>query len=186
MQVWGIHEVSDRMTVGLAFDDYIAAHGRALESYAYMLTGQAASAQDLVQTTLMKAYRHWRRVSGAEFPDAYVRRILTNTFLDHRRRRWSAEQPMADLPERAIGTDLAEGAAVRSELDWALQHLSPHQRAVIVLRHYVGLTDAAIAQELGCSQATVRSHVSRGLQRMRDVLGDQPTGPTDTPTRRMR
>ena len=158
------------MTDELDFDGYVAANGRALESYAYVLTGQATSAQDLVQTTLMKALRHWRRVARAEFPDAYVRRIMTNTFLDQHRRRGSAERPMADLPERAIGTDLAEGAATRSELDWALQFLSPHQRAVIVLRHFVGATDAAIAQELGCSQSTVRSHATRGLQRMRDVL----------------
>jgi len=174
------------MTDGLDFDEYVAANGRALERYAYVLTGQAVGAQDLVQTTLMKAYRHWRRVSRAEFPDAYVRRILTNTFLDQRRRRGAPEQPMAVVPDQAIGADLAEGAAARSEIDWALQHLSPHQRAVIVLRHLIGLSDAAIAQELGCSEATVRSHVTRGLQRMRDVLGEQPTGSPDTPTRRLR
>jgi DNA-directed RNA polymerase specialized sigma24 family protein len=55
-----------------------------------------------------------------------------------------------------------------------------------VLRHFVGLADAAIADELGCSQATVRSHATRGLQRMRDVLGGQPTDSDDTTTGRRR
>jgi RNA polymerase sigma-70 factor (sigma-E family) len=174
------------MTDALDFDDYVAANGRALESYAFVLTGQAANAQDLVQTTLMKAYRRWRRVSRTEFPDAYIRRILTNTYLDQRRRRGFTEQPMADLPERAAGADLAEGAAARSEINWALEQLSPHQRAVIVLRHFVGLADAAIADELGCSQATVRSHATRGLQRMRDVLGGRTTDSDDTATGRLR
>lgn len=152
------------------FDSYVAAHGHSLERYAYVLTGQPASAEDLVQTALMKVYRRWRRVSRMEFPDAYVRRTLTTTFLDQHRRRSNAEQPIADIPDSAGGPDPAVGVADRDQIARALTCLSPQQRAVIVLRHYLGLDDAAIAAELGCSETTVRSHASRALQRMRHFL----------------
>ena|ERR1700712_521750 len=158
---------------GLDFDQFVAAYGRELERYAYVLTGQAASAQDLVQIALLKAYRRWRRVAEVEHPQAYVRRILTNAYLDQRRRTGSDELPVpniaeSDRSERAA--DPADRIVDRDQIGRALGVLSPHQRAVIVLRHFGGLDDAAIADELGCTQGTVRSHASRALLRMRAVL----------------
>jgi RNA polymerase sigma-70 factor (sigma-E family) len=186
------------MNRGPSFDEYVAAHGRALERYAYVLVGQPAAAQDLVQTALIKVYRRWRRISGMDYPDAYVRRILTNCYVDLRRSRTDAERPLADIPDYPTGVDLAAGVVVRDELVRALDSLSPQQRAVIVLRHFLGEDDAAIAAELGCTQATVRSHAARGLQRMRTALGtadsaEQPDPVTDpgftdehSPDRRLR
>ncbi len=170
------------------FEEYVAEHGRALERYAFVLTGRAPDAQDLVQNALIKAYRRWRRVSGLDHPDAYVRRILTNCYLDQRRRRSDAEQPTATLPDAPGGyaftdphtvADPAEGIVSRDAIVAALQRLSPHQRTVIVLRHFLGLDDAAIAAELRCREATVRSHASRGLDRLRVALSSEPS-----PTRR--
>lgn len=156
--------------VALDFDAYVAAHGSGLERYAYVLTGQPASAEDLVQTALMKAYRRWRRVSRVEFPDAYVRRMVTNAFLDLHRHRSNAEWPLADIPDSPRGPDPAVEVVHRDQIARALTSLSAHQRAVIVLRHYLGLSDADIAAELGCGESTVRSHASRALQRMREYL----------------
>ncbi|MEP6560723.1 MAG: SigE family RNA polymerase sigma factor [Nakamurella sp.] len=162
---------------GLDFDAFVADHGRELERYAYVLTGQPAAAQDLVQTALLKAYRRWRRIAQVDHPHAYVRRILTNAYLDLRRR--PVEQPMADVPEPVPdGTviDPVDKFIATDEIRRALTVLSPHQRAVIVLRHFGGLDDAAIAVELGCGQGTVRTHATRGLQRMRAALdGSTPT-----------
>lgn len=159
------------MKRGSSFDEYVAANGRALERYAYVLVGQPAAAQDLVQTALIKVYRRWRRISGLDYPDAYVRRILTNCYLDLRRKSADVERTVADVPDTPTGFDLAAGVVARDELVRALNSLSPHQRAVIVLRHFLGEDDASIAAELGCSQATVRSHATRGLRRMRAALG---------------
>lgn len=174
------------MTAGPAgadFAGYVAANGRSLERYAYVLTGQPAAAQDLVQTALMKAYRRWRRISRLEHPDAYVRRILTNCFLDQRRRRRD-DEPMAEVPDGAGGADPADAVVTRDEIVRALRVLSPHQRAVIVLRHFLALDDNAIAAEIGCSASTVRSHATRGLQRMRNTMhnaeADSPA-PADAP-----
>jgi RNA polymerase sigma-70 factor (sigma-E family) len=166
-----------------SFDEYVEEHGRALERYAFVLTGRAADAQDLVQNALIKAYRRWRRVSALDHPDAYVRRILTNCYLDQRRRRSNTERPTATLPDAPRGyafidphsvADPAEGIVSRDAIVIALQTLSPHQRTVVVLRHFLGLDDAAIATELGCGEATVRSHASRGLDRLRAALASEP------------
>jgi RNA polymerase sigma-70 factor (sigma-E family) len=157
------------------FSDYVAARGAALERFAYVLTGDVHLAQDLVQTALLKAYRRWRWVARAEHPDAYVRRIVTRSYLDWRRRRSSGEEPVDAVPERAA-PDLAEGVVERDRLRRALGTLSPRQRAVLVLRHYEGMDDAAIAALLRCGEVSVRSHASRGLARLRTSL-DQASFP---------
>ena len=156
----------------MEFEKYVAARGPALERYAYVLSGDPHQAQDLVQTALVKAYRRWRWVVRADHPDAYVRRILTTSYLDTRRRH-RTEHPLDDVPDVASTgrfADPADRVAARDELQRALATLSPHQRAVVVLRHYEGQDDPVIARILGCGEATVRAHASRGLQRLRDAL----------------
>jgi RNA polymerase sigma-70 factor (sigma-E family) len=152
------------------FEDYVAARGRALERYAFVLSGDAETAQDLVQTALLRAYRHWRRVAAAEHPDAYVRRIVTTSYLDWRRRRGSGDEPVGEVPDADSGADLADAVVRRDELRRALGTLTPQQRAVLVLRHYEGYDDAAIAAVLNCGEGTVRTHASRGAERLRRAL----------------
>src|SRR4051794_20911234 len=86
----------------MEFDEYVAARGPALERYAFVLTGDAQRSQDLVQTALVKAYRRWRWVVRAGHPDAYVRRIVTTSYLDWRRLRSSGEHPVETLPDVAV------------------------------------------------------------------------------------
>ncbi len=156
----------------MEFDDYVTARGRALERYAYVLTGDAQASEDLVQTALLKAYRRWRWVERADQPDLYVRRIMTTTFVDWKRRRTNSERPVAEMPERGSdpAADPGQRVVVHDELARALARLTRRQRAVIVLRHYEGYDDGAIADVLGCSPATVRAHASRGLGQLRAFL----------------
>lgn len=154
----------------LSFDDYLARHGAALHRYAYVLTGSADDAQDVVQAALIKAYRRWRRIGRMASPHGYVRRIVTHCFVDQRRRRSAAERPTDEFPESPDPSDIAERAADVDAVVRALAVLTPQQRAVLVLRHLLDLADDDIAGELGCSAATVRSHASRGLQRLRASL----------------
>lgn len=156
----------------MEFDDYVMARGRALERYAYVLTGDVQASEDLVQTALMKAYRRWWWVERAEQPDLYVRRVVTTTYVDWKRRRSNSERPLAEIPDRGSdpATDPAQRVVVHDELTRALTNLTRRQRAVIVLRHYEGYDDTAIAKVLGCSPATVRTHASRGLRELRTFL----------------
>jgi RNA polymerase sigma-70 factor (sigma-E family) len=155
----------------MEFEEYVAARGPALERYAYVLTGDAQRSQDLVQIALVKAYRRWRWVVRAGHPDAYVRRIVTTSYLDWRRRRSSDECPVETVPDvPAAGSDPGDRVAERDEVRRALETLTAQQRAVLVLRHYEGYDDAAIAAVLGCSEGTVRTHASRGGQRLREAL----------------
>ena len=156
----------------MEFEEYVASRGQALERFAYVLSGDPHLAQDLTQTALVKAYRRWSWVARADRPDLYVRRILTTSFIDWTRRRSSTERPVADVPDQVGDRDPARVVVVRDEVRRALTTLSPQQRAVLVLRHYEGYDDASIAEVLHCSAATVRSHASRGLDRLRDVLAD--------------
>ncbi len=146
------------------------ARGRAWERYAFALTGDAGHAQDLVQTVLVKMYRAWGRVTAAENPDAYVRRMMTRAFLDDRRRRRWPEVAMADPPQVDTSPDPAAAVLALHDVRHGLAALTPAQRAVLVLRHVEGLDDDEIAAVLGSSVTTVRTHASRGRDRFRAAL----------------
>lgn len=139
---------------------------------AYLLTGEDAAAQDLVQETLVQVVVHWRKVAGAAVPAAYVRRILLNTFLAGRRRRWGRELPWAEPPEPPEqAQDALDGVvADRDVLARALLTLPARQRAAVVLRFYDDQSEAQTAQLLGCSVGNVKSLTSRGLTALRAQL----------------
>lgn len=146
--------------------------------YAYLLCGDGHEAQDLVQAALLRALPRWSRIRDSEHPDGYMRRVVTTVFLNSRRGWFPRLRLVPSLPERAgegALDDPAEQVSVRDELATALAALTPRQRAVVVLRYYEGWTDPAIALVLGCGEVAVRSHASRGLARMRDLLTDAPT-----------
>ncbi|NHC12358.1 SigE family RNA polymerase sigma factor [Motilibacter deserti] len=160
----------------MTFDEYVAARGQALVRFAYVLTADAHLAEDLVQTALMKAYRHWAKVTAADHPDAYVRRIVVTTHISWRRKRVHPEHLTDTLPDRAVdgrAADPADRVSERDVLDRAVSALQPRPRAVLVLRHYAGYDDTAIAQVLGCSEGAVRAYASKGAAALRAALGEQ-------------
>jgi DNA-directed RNA polymerase specialized sigma24 family protein len=98
------------------FEDYVSERGNALLRLAYVLTSDTHLAEDLTQTVLADAYRHWRKVTTARHPDAYVRRMLVNAHLSWHRRRSSTERP-SDLTDHEPGTeaDPADGVTSRDQ-----------------------------------------------------------------------
>lgn len=150
------------------FHEYVVTRRQPLLRLAYLLTGDAHLAEDVVQTALLRAFRQWRRVSRADQPDAYVRRMVVNAYVDGKRRRSSTEAPTApsELPAPAQH-DHAEGQAERSVMWTALAGLPRVQRAVLVLRFYEDLDDARIAELMGSTPSTVRSNASRALATLR-------------------
>lgn len=150
------------------FTRYVEARTAPLLRLAYLVTGDAHAAEDLVQETLLRAHRRWDRVSRAGSPDAYVRRILINQHHSWRRRRASTELSVAPAGLRAdAAVDSQERLAARDQA-WRLLHELPaQQRAVLVLRYYEDLRDADIADILGCAQGTVRSLAARAFAALR-------------------
>ena len=149
------------------FRDYVAARQRALLRTARMLTGDEQLAEDLVQTTLERVWPHWQRVTRDRDPDAYVRRVMVNTYSSWWRRKWRGEQPTSDLPEITTPDDDFARADLTDALRRLLPTLTPRQRAVLVLRYYEDLTETATAEVLGCSVGTVKSQTSKALARLR-------------------
>ncbi len=143
------------------FDDFVAARSRALLRTAYLLTHDHALAEDLLQTSLTKAWFAWRRIEGN--PEPYVRRILVNTYATWWRRKWNGEHPTDEVPEHAA----AEPGHEPTDLWEAMARLPRRQRAVVVLRYFEDLTEAQTADLLGCSVGTVKSQCSKALAKLR-------------------
>lgn len=164
------------------FRDYVAARSPALLRTAYLLTGNRADAEDLLQTALAKTYLAWDRIREREAVDGYVRRVMVNTRTSWWRRRRVDERPTNVLPERRTERDAADDLALRDALWAALATLPKRQRAIVVLRYYEDLSEAETADLLGISVGTVKSTTSRALVKLRDTadLRDDPR--TDLPT----
>jgi RNA polymerase sigma-70 factor (sigma-E family) len=152
-----------------------------MSGVAYLLTGDHHAAQDLVQMALVKLARHWRRVSRAGTPDAYVRRVIYHEHVSAWRRRRGTELSTAAPPERAGQRDEAADTVRRLMLREALARLTPRQRAVIVLRFYEDMSESDTAEALGCSVGTVKSQTHHALDRLRvvapelaDLVGEAP------------
>jgi RNA polymerase sigma-70 factor (sigma-E family) len=150
------------------YDDFVREQLPRLSRYAMMLAGNPESAADLVQDVLVKAHRHWARVERAERPDRYVMRMLTNQYLSWRT-SWSARSVIfvSDVPERPDPFDAATDQALRDDMWQRLVRLPKRQRAVLVLRYYEQLSDAEIAQVLGCAPTTVRGYAHRAITALR-------------------
>jgi RNA polymerase sigma-70 factor (sigma-E family) len=112
-------------------------------------------------------------------PDSYLRRMLINTHRSWWRARWRQEAPVEVVPDRAIGGDGQERQALADTVRRALATLPARQRAVLVLRYFEDLPEAHVADLLGYSVGTVKTHTSRGIRRLRELLGDElvPDGP---------
>jgi RNA polymerase sigma-70 factor (sigma-E family) len=165
----------------VTFEQFAMNRLPSLLRYAVVLTGDRDLAQDIVQEVLARAQVRWRRISEADSPEAYVHRMVLNEYLSWRR-SWAVRNVHA-VGERLVDIDNAHGGVhdhaqniVEADELWhRLARLGRRQRAVLVLRYYEQLTDETIADLLGCSPATVRSHASRALKNLR--LTSEPIHP---------
>jgi RNA polymerase sigma-70 factor (sigma-E family) len=150
----------------VGFREFVDAHSRALLRAAWLLTGEWAAAEDLVQTALAAAWPKWATITTS--PEAYVRRVMTTTYLRWQRRRWTGEIATASPPDGSA-LDAADAVAARRVLLDALGALPRQQRAAIVLRYFADLSEADTAAAMGCSVGAVKSHTSRAIARLRET-----------------
>jgi RNA polymerase sigma-70 factor (sigma-E family) len=157
----------------VTFTEFATTRLPRLLRYALMLTGDRELAQDVVQDVLARAQVRWRKIAGADSPDAYVRQMVLNEYLSWRRRR--AVRDVQAVGERLVGLvdrhgatgDHADTFADAEDLWNRLATLPRKQRAVLVLRYYEQLDDGEIAGLMGCARTTVRSNASKALKALR-------------------
>src|SRR5262245_41851578 len=151
----------------MRFEEFAEARLPALLRYAGLLTGDRELARDVVQEVLARALVRWRRIAGLDEPYAYVRTMVTNEYLSLRRRKKVRTVALTyealDGPGAPALPDQTSRLGDREDLWQRLATLPRQQRAVIVLRYYEDLTDAEIAETLGCRPGTVRGYAARAL-----------------------
>jgi RNA polymerase sigma-70 factor (sigma-E family) len=142
---------------------------------AYLLSGDAQEAEDVLQTSLCRLYLSWEKLRDPNALDAYMRRIIVNETNSLWRRAWKRREVSSELPDVTTGyTDTYDFSLL--DPVWRLvSSLPARARAVVVLRYYEDLSDADIAETLGISVGTVKSQASRALARMRAHLNDAAT-----------
>jgi RNA polymerase sigma-70 factor (sigma-E family) len=162
-------EVAVNIATDEEFGQFMRGRWPAMVRLAYALTGDAGHAEDIAQTAFTRAYAAWPRVRGAGDPDAYVRRIVINENRKRFRKHRVPEDLHADPPAIAAtaASQAAAGPEERQALLDALNRLGPRQRAVVVLRYWLDLSEAETAAALNCSVGTVKSQASRALATLR-------------------
>jgi len=161
-----------RATGERGMDALYRAHAAEALRLGYLLTGERALAEDLVQDAFVRVLGRFHDLRNRDAFWWYLRRTIVNLSTSYFRRRgveraWLARQ----RPDEAAPAphDLAE----RDRLRTALMTLRPEQRAAIVLRFYEDLSEAETAEALGVPLGTVKSTVSRGLERLRHELPEE-------------
>ncbi len=147
------------------FIEFAQANSARLQQAAYLLTGDVHQAEDAAQSALVRTYAAWSRLRNDD-AYAYTRRVLANLVIDQWRRPMR-EYASDVVPEPAPAPDVADQVARRRELIAAMDVLSGKERAVIVMRHYLDLTEADVARELKLSLGTVKSLNARALAKLR-------------------
>ena len=148
-----------------SLEEFAAEHGVALTRFAFLLCGNRAGADDLVQDTYLKLHQRFGERLTVAAPLAYARRTLVNLHISARRRRAAGEVVLAELPDTLATAAVDHGA--QDEMWRLLAGLNERQRAVIVLRYYLDLPDREIATLIGCREGTVRSLASRAVAELR-------------------
>ena len=158
------------------FSTFVAASARRLLRSAYLITGDLAEAEDLLQSALERAYRRWPSIRQKDVPEAYVRKIIVTAAIDAGRRRKFASAPLDELQLPGLPDAAVESLPGRAALLGCVRELPPGQRAVLVLRYFDDLTEAETARVLGCSVGTVKSQHARAMARLRELVPHQPDG----------
>ena len=164
--------MASKRDAGNDFASFFNARQKSLVRTAFLLSGDAAAAEDIAQNALAKLYLAWDRLGSVDYPDAYVRRVLVNEANSWHRKPWKRREiVVAELPDSIV--DPAETTGVIWE--WVCT-LPPKQRAVVVLRYYEGLSDPEIGVILDIATSTVSSQASRALTTLRTRI---PAGITE-------
>jgi len=155
-----------------AFADLVDRHQVEVLRYLRRLTGSAVEADDLFQETFLRALRGFERLGDDANHRAWVYRIATNVFLNHRRsQRRSREVPMADEePGLPVASAVGQPRDPLERYRRAIARLPRRQRAAFIQRRLLGWTYEDIARVMGGSSTAARSNVYQAARRLRREL----------------
>ncbi len=164
----------------IAYGRLVATRAARLYALAYLMMRDRPAAEDAVQDACIKSWRDLKSLRDPDRYDAWLRRLLVRTCIDHlrRRRRRPAEVAMAPTHEPRSG-DASGAIANRDELEQAFEKLSPHHRAVVVLAHFDELSMEEIATSLGIPVGTVKSRLHYALRALRSAIEAGARMPAD-------
>ena len=152
-----------------SFDGFYAREYRMLVALAYALTGSQGHAEDVAQEAMLAAYRRWDEVSRLDAPHAWVRRVCANISVSFVRRRMVEARGLLTMRRRHSEVDLMEDDDATF---WAeVRRLPRRQAQCVVLLYVYGCTVAEVAQVLGCSDGSVKTHLSRARGKLAGRLG---------------
>jgi len=151
------------------FTEFVSAALPRLLRFGHVLTGNPATAEDLVQTALTRSWRAWR-LRSIDDPQAYVRKVMVNSYASWYRRKARLETATANPAQGVVINDQALRVDDRDAVWRALLTLPPKQRTVIVLRYYEELTEVEIAAVMGTTAGTVKSQAARALRHLAETL----------------
>lgn len=162
-------------------DALLRERGGALFGYAYVLTGSATAAEDLLQDALVRTFRSGRGTRDLNSAHAYVKRAMSSAFIDAGRRSASRPRTVAgEAAEDATIPDHASASAAALDLQAALLTLPPRERACVVLRYLEDMPVASVAAELGLAVGTVKRYLADGVARLRALHLDIDLTDADT------
>lgn len=148
-------------------------HASAAARLAYLLTGDRAAAEDLVQEAFIRVAGRAISVRDPAVFRAYLRRTIINLHTSQQRRRKVERAYLQREAARPAPDDALPDVELQEHLLHRLRALPPRQRAALVLRYYEDLSEGETAEVLGCSRSAARSLTARGLDALRsDMRGE--------------
>ncbi len=158
-------------TWGQVLERLVRDRGGALVSYGYLLTGNSRDAEDLFHDAVVRTFSRGKGNVTLGEAEAYVRRAMFTAHMDEGRKNSSWKRVFHLLHNDDAEAGGAASVEFRTDLQEALRHLTPRERACTVLRFYDDLTAAAIGRELGITEGAVRRYLSDAALKLRGTLG---------------
>jgi RNA polymerase sigma-70 factor (sigma-E family) len=171
-EAWTNHEsvVTDR-DAGLR-DLYERRHADMVR-FAAFLTGDVTAAEDIAQDAFAKVFAAWDHIDDLDRIDAYLKSTVVNLVRGgHRRQAVAERRSTTHLAVVPSAEDDAVGQIGRERVLAAVSGLPLRQRACVVMRHWMRMTESEIAEILDLSVGSVRTHIKRGTESLKKILGD--------------